>query len=81
MDCIKDRWPYLSDLSVLGYVMLHSRTVGEALVAYQKYNVISCSGFSMNHEEQGDDLVICLYASNPSTLPSLHWELPLMQLG
>lgn len=32
-----------ADLGVLGYVMLHSKTIADALTAYQRYNVILCN--------------------------------------
>src|SRR5438552_316761 len=38
----------VSDLGILGYVMLHSKTIGQGLEAYQKYNVIVCNGYNIN---------------------------------
>ncbi|WP_160499643.1 AraC family transcriptional regulator [Paenibacillus dendrobii] len=40
----------LADLGVLGYVMLHSETIGEALAAYQKYNYVVCSQYNAKLE-------------------------------
>ncbi|TLS48401.1 AraC family transcriptional regulator [Paenibacillus antri] len=45
-----------ADLGVLGYVMMHSGTVGEALKAYRRYNDILCSGFNLEWEARGDDI-------------------------
>lgn len=47
-----------ADLGVLGYVMMHSRTVGEALSAYRRYNDILCSGFNMEWHVGDNDVVI-----------------------
>ncbi|WP_053377167.1 AraC family transcriptional regulator [Paenibacillus sp. FJAT-27812] len=49
------------DLGILGYVMMHSRTIAESLAAYQRYNVILSSGFNLEWEVQGDDLLIRLF--------------------
>nr|WP_306220444.1 AraC family transcriptional regulator [Cohnella sp. WQ 127256] len=62
----------VSDLGVLGYVMQHSKTIGEALAAYQKYNVIVCSGFNADVEAQGDDVVIRLFFTHPSQAANRH---------
>ncbi|PZD97557.1 AraC family transcriptional regulator [Paenibacillus sambharensis] len=63
----------VSDLGILGYVMLHSGTVGQALKAYQTYNVIVCSGFNIDTEVQGDDLLITTsFQSNPLKKPGRH---------
>lgn len=62
----------ISDLGVLGYVMLHSKTIGKALSAYQKYNFIVCSGFNADIEVQGEDILISLFLNNSLTAPSRH---------
>ncbi|AJS60601.1 AraC family transcriptional regulator [Paenibacillus sp. IHBB 10380] len=62
----------ISDLGVLGYVMLHSKTIGKALSAYQKYNFIVCSGFNADIEVQGQDILISLFLNNSLTAPSRH---------
>ncbi|GGF93116.1 AraC family transcriptional regulator [Paenibacillus albidus] len=62
----------ISDLGVLGYVMLHSQTLGQALAAYQKYNFIVCSGFNAKLEIQGEDAVISLFINDSPALPSRH---------
>lgn len=63
----------LSDLGVLGYVMLHSRTLGKALSSYQKYNFIDCSGLNVDIEVQGADVVISMLLSNSLETPSRHF--------
>jgi AraC-like DNA-binding protein len=62
----------ISDLGVLGYVMLHSKTLGKALLAYQKYNFIVCSGFNADMDVQGEDVVISLFLNSSPTVPSRH---------
>lgn len=44
-----------SDLGVPGYVMLHSKTLGKALEAYQTYNLIVCSNFNATSRQTGVD--------------------------
>ncbi len=46
----------IADLGVLGYVMMHSDTVREALQAYRRYNDILCSGFQLECEPEGGDV-------------------------
>ncbi|WP_042220649.1 AraC family transcriptional regulator [Oceanobacillus manasiensis] len=48
------------DLGVLGYVMLHSKTIGDALRAYQRYNVILYNGFNLDWEIKDNKLEIQL---------------------
>lgn len=62
----------MADLGVVGYVMLHSKTLGQALTAYQKYNMITCSGYNADYEVHQEDVRIRLYASHPSMTPSRH---------
>jgi AraC-like DNA-binding protein len=62
----------ISDLGVLGYVMLHSKTVGNALVAYQKYNYIVCSGFNADIDIQGEDVVVSFFINSSPGAPSRH---------
>ncbi|WP_072328356.1 MULTISPECIES: AraC family transcriptional regulator [unclassified Paenibacillus] len=57
-----------ADLGVLGYVMMHSRTIGDALAAYQRYNVIVCSGFNLAWEVQGEEAILRMYAQPPGRL-------------
>jgi AraC-like DNA-binding protein len=49
------------DLGILGYVMMHSSTIVESLAAYQRYNVILSSGFNLDWEVHGDDVLIRLF--------------------
>lgn len=49
-----------ADMGLLGYVMMHSRTIGDALAAYQRYNVILCSGFQLGWEIQGEDFLLTM---------------------
>lgn len=49
-----------ADMGLLGYVMMHSRTIGDALAAYQRYNVILCSGFQLGWEVQGEDFLLSM---------------------
>ncbi|MFD2613438.1 AraC family transcriptional regulator [Paenibacillus gansuensis] len=50
-----------ADLGILGYVMMHSKTIAESLAAYQRYNVILCSGFNLDWEVEGDEVLIRLF--------------------
>ncbi len=63
----------LYDLGVLGYVMLHSKTLGKALSAYQQYNFIDCSGLNVDVEVQGEDVVISMFLGNTQEDPSRHF--------
>lgn len=49
------------DMGVLGYVMLHSKTIGDALRAYQRYNVILYNGFNLDWEVKENKLQIQLH--------------------
>ncbi|MFX3636616.1 MAG: AraC family transcriptional regulator [Candidatus Pristimantibacillus sp.] len=62
----------ISDLGILGYVMLHSKTLGKALEAYRKYNFIVCSNFNASLEIEGEDVIIDLFINHSSKLPSRH---------
>ncbi|MGG1662102.1 AraC family transcriptional regulator [Brevibacillus sp. NRS-1366] len=55
----------LVDMGVLGYVMLHSKTVVDALTAYQRYNVILCNVFNLDWEIKEDDVLIRMFLQNP----------------
>ena len=47
-----------ADMGILGYVMMHSGTVAEALTAYRRYNDLLCSGFNLDAEtDRSSDLV------------------------
>ncbi|MDU2241843.1 MAG: AraC family transcriptional regulator ligand-binding domain-containing protein, partial [Paenibacillus sp.] len=41
-----------ADLGILGYVMMHSERILDALQAYQRYHVLLCSGYNLDWEEQ-----------------------------
>lgn len=62
----------ISDFGVLGYVMLHSKTIGKALEAYQKYNVIVCSQFNVDIELQGEDIILQMFLTHSPGPPSRH---------
>lgn len=57
----------VSDLGILGYVMIHSGTIADALAAYERYHVILCSGYSLRWEERGNGvaILICKGDSSP----------------
>ncbi|NHN32167.1 AraC family transcriptional regulator [Paenibacillus sp. S3N08] len=61
-----------SDLGVLGYVMMHSKTVGQALAAYQKYNVILCNGFNISWVVEESDVIIDIGYTYPHKTPARH---------
>ncbi|KAA1181022.1 AraC family transcriptional regulator [Paenibacillus sp. B2(2019)] len=48
----------IADMGILGYVMLHSKAIVDALTAYQRYNVILCNVFNLDWEVEGDDVLI-----------------------
>ncbi|MDQ6420605.1 AraC family transcriptional regulator [Paenibacillus sp. LHD-117] len=54
-----------ADLGILGYVMMHSRTVADALAAYRRYNDILCSDFTLDCELRDDELSIRMYPQQP----------------
>ncbi|MFM1655717.1 AraC family transcriptional regulator [Brevibacillus sp. B_LB10_24] len=58
----------IADLGILGYVMMHSEKIADALTAYQRYNVIVCSGYNLNWEEQGDDVILRFYNINQAQM-------------
>ncbi|MDF2670080.1 MAG: AraC family transcriptional regulator [Paenibacillus sp.] len=62
----------VSDLGILGFVMLHSKTIGQALAAYQKYNVVVCSGYNISWQLEGDDLIIEMSYNHPHRPPARH---------
>ncbi|KRF03774.1 transcriptional regulator [Paenibacillus sp. Soil766] len=54
-----------ADMGILGYVMMHSQTVVDALTAYQRYNVLLCSGFNLDWDVEGDDVRISMFLQHP----------------
>nr|WP_154894702.1 AraC family transcriptional regulator [Paenibacillus xylanexedens] len=57
-----------ADLGILGYVMMHSQTTGDALAAYQRYNIILYSGFNLDWEIDGQDVVLRLFLQSPQQM-------------
>ncbi|MFD2671722.1 AraC family transcriptional regulator [Marinicrinis sediminis] len=62
----------MADLGILGYVMMHSGTIGESLIAYRRYNDILCSGFNLNWQIEGDEVRLRFYSENPIKPMSRH---------
>jgi AraC-like DNA-binding protein len=62
----------ISDLGVLGYVLAHSETLGKALEAYRRYNVILCSGINVEAVVDSDAVELRFFLSEPSLAPSRH---------
>ncbi|MCP3775053.1 AraC family transcriptional regulator [Paenibacillus sp. MZ04-78.2] len=58
----------LADMGILGYVILHSKTIVDALTAYQRYNVILCSVFHLEWEVEGDDVLIRYFLQHPGQI-------------
>lgn len=50
-----------ADMGILGYVMMHSKTVEGALAAYRRYNTILCNGFNLDWDVQGGQVHIRLF--------------------
>ncbi|MGC5774549.1 AraC family transcriptional regulator [Paenibacillus pabuli] len=61
-----------ADLGLPGYVMMHSKTIGDALTAYQRYNIILYSGFNLEWEIDGPDLILQLSLQNSEKQMSRH---------
>lgn len=61
-----------ADLGLPGYVMMHSKTIEDALTAYQRYNDILYSGFQLDWEGNGPDLVLRLSVQNENVPMSRH---------
>ncbi|GAA0374538.1 AraC family transcriptional regulator [Bacillus horti] len=60
------------DMGTLGLVMMHSEKVEDALKAYQRYNVILCSGFQLDYRIEGEDFVLRLYLKDSTKKVSRH---------
>ena len=58
----------IADMGILGYVMMHSEKIGDALRAFQRYNVILCNGYNVAWEEQGSDMLLRFYKTTPAQL-------------
>ncbi|MFC5471791.1 AraC family transcriptional regulator [Cohnella suwonensis] len=57
-----------ADMGVLGYVMLHSKTISDALSAYRRYNDILCSGINLDWDVRGDEASIRLFTQHEGSL-------------
>ncbi|MFC5405304.1 AraC family transcriptional regulator [Cohnella soli] len=57
-----------ADMGVLGYVLLHSKTISDALNAYRKYNDILCSGINLLWDVRGDEASISLLPQRSSPI-------------
>ncbi|WP_164716427.1 AraC family transcriptional regulator [Paenibacillus whitsoniae] len=62
----------VSDLGLVGYVMQHSQTLGQAMEAYGKYNAIVCSGFHVDWEQEGEAVWITLAYQHTQHPPTRH---------
>ncbi|MFC5701386.1 AraC family transcriptional regulator [Cohnella faecalis] len=60
------------DLGILGYVLVHSGTIREALASYQRYNVVLCNGIDVTTKESGEEADILVTFPNPASNPSRH---------
>ncbi|NMO95429.1 AraC family transcriptional regulator [Paenibacillus lemnae] len=60
------------DMGILGYVMLHSKTISDALKSYQRYNMLLCSGFNLDWEVSGENLMLRLFLQSPGGTLSRH---------
>ncbi|WP_236703536.1 AraC family transcriptional regulator [Paenibacillus xylanivorans] len=58
----------LADMGILGYVLLHSKNIVDALTAYQRYNVILCNVFNLDWEVEGDDVLIRFFLQLPGQI-------------
>lgn len=56
----------VSDLGVLGYVIMHSATIGDGLAAYRRYNDILCSGYTMEWESGPRETTLRFVAEGPA---------------
>lgn len=62
----------LSSLGILGYVLLNSDTIGSALAAYRRYNMIVCSGIDMERETKQGQTNIRFIIRDPLRQASRH---------
>ncbi|BBI36726.1 AraC family transcriptional regulator [Cohnella abietis] len=56
----------LSNLGILGYVLLNCNTIGEALAAYRTYNIILCSGIDVEPRTNHRETTIAFRVSDPA---------------
>jgi len=57
-----------ADMGILGYVMLHSAKVADALTAYRRYNEVLCSVSNLEVEIDGRFAVLRLFSQTSGTL-------------
>lgn len=62
----------MADLGAVGYVMMHSGTLGEAIKAYQRYHIVVCSGYDIVREEAGEEVVLRLSLEGLDGIVSRH---------
>lgn len=58
----------IADLGILGYVMMHSEKIVDALKAYQRYHVILCSGYELDWEERGNHVFLRFHRQSPRSV-------------
>ncbi|WP_134684622.1 AraC family transcriptional regulator [Brevibacillus migulae] len=58
----------IADMGILGYVMMHSEKIVDALLAFQRYNVILCNGYNVEWEERGSDMVLRFVKTTPEQI-------------
>lgn len=60
----KGRLTDVADLGVLGYILMHSATIADALGAYRRYHIILCSGSNLDWEERGNTVRLRFFRQN-----------------
>ncbi|NGP45719.1 AraC family transcriptional regulator [Bacillaceae bacterium SIJ1] len=62
----------VADMGAVGYMMMHSGTVLDALKTYQRYNRILCSGFQLDWVVMGEDVKLRMFFQDESKHMSRH---------
>ncbi|WP_158301906.1 AraC family transcriptional regulator [Paenibacillus mesophilus] len=62
----------ISNLGILGYVLLNCSTIGQALDAYRRYNIILCSGIDMEWGKDDHGTWIRFRVGDPARQASVH---------
>lgn len=57
-----------ADMGIVGYVMMHSTCIIDALRAFQRYNIIISSGFNLDWSIRGEDVHIRFHFQHNGTL-------------
>nr|WP_199614994.1 AraC family transcriptional regulator [Paenibacillus alkalitolerans] len=57
-----------ADLGIVGYVMMHSGSVADALQAYRRYYEIVCSDYMLDWEEGRGEVKIRLFMKHPGQM-------------